>query len=230
VNFYFEPGPRVDHPTNPVIDPAVICFDGLWHYLSPMGTPQEGAYHYISPDGMDFEAVPNIPSDPQHNWTGNYVANTNDELRFYGTGRPRVWFNSSPNGGEWTGYTNTNILGGDPTVVRRSLGSYLMVYVGTPYLPAGEPPIQPSGFRLFPSFPNPFNAVTTIHYDLPNTDHVSLRVFNLLGGEVAVLKEGLVEAGNHYVTFDGASLASGIYLARLEVESLSQTNRMLLLK
>jgi len=80
------------------------------------------------------------------------------------------------------------------------------------------------------AFPNPFNPSTTIAFDLPKAGHVSLRVFDLLGREVAVLKDGFVEAGTHRVMFDGSGLPSGIYFARLDAAGFSQTKKLMLLK
>jgi hypothetical protein len=57
-----------------------------------------------------------------------------------------------------------------------------------------------------------------------------LRVFDLLGCEVAVLKSGFAEAGSHRATFDGSGLASGIYFARLDAGAFSQTKKLVLLK
>jgi len=133
INYQFEPGARVDVLDNRVIDPAVIRFGPGWHYAAPAGAPQDGAYHYLSPNGIDFNVVPMIPSDAMHNWTGNYMVESPNELRFYGAGQNGVWYNSSPNGGTWNGYVNTNIMGGDPSVVKVADNSYLIVYVGHPY-------------------------------------------------------------------------------------------------
>lgn len=88
----------------------------------------------------------------------------------------------------------------------------------------------PRSCQLAQNYPNPFNATTTISYDLPQAGHVSLRLFELLGREVAVLKDGFVEAGSHRVTFDGSNLASGIYFARLDAGKFSQTMKLMLLK
>lgn len=132
IHFTFEPGARVDVADNRVIDPAVIHFGPGWHYASPAGAPQDGAYHYVSPDGLAFNAVPVIPSDAQHNWTGNYMVADANELRFYGSGPGGIWYNSTPNGGIWNGYVNTNVQGGDPTVVRVDTSSWFMVFVGAP--------------------------------------------------------------------------------------------------
>lgn len=148
IHYQFEPDARVDHPTTRVIDPAVIFFNNAWHYAAPIGAPQAGAYHYVSPDGLHFSPVPNIPSDQAHNWTGNYVVADTQTLRFYGSGMGGIWFNSSPNGGVWTGYTPTNRQGGDPTAVRLPDG-YLLIYVGPPYATAVLEP-DPGAFEVFP--------------------------------------------------------------------------------
>ncbi len=133
MNYSFDDNARVDELHNRVIDPALIHFNNGYHYLSPIGSPQQGAYHYVSPNGLSFTKVQDIPSDMNHNWTGNYMINDSNELRFYGAGSMGIWFNSTPNGGVWNGYENTNIQGGDPTVIKISAGNYLMVYVGNPY-------------------------------------------------------------------------------------------------
>lgn len=163
IHYFFEPAPRVDHPTRRLIDPAVIRFNNAWHYESPKGAPQEGAFHYISPDGIHFSQVSDIVSDPMHNWTGNYLVNNPGDLRFYGTGVPGIWFNSSPNGGIWTGYTNTNLAGGDPTVVKVGSDNYLMIYTGQQY-PMGLNEITPdeNGIRIYP---NPSSGLLFIRFD-----------------------------------------------------------------
>lgn len=134
INWSFEPGARVDHATLPIIDPAVIRFGPGWHYGAPKGAPQDGAHHFLSPDGISFNQVPDITSDPQHNWTGNFMIESAAELRFYGSSGPfGIWYNSSPNGGQWNGYVNTNLQGGDPSALKVAPGIYLIVYVGQPY-------------------------------------------------------------------------------------------------
>jgi hypothetical protein len=89
--------------------------------------------------------------------------------------------------------------------------------------------LQPLSYSLA-SYPNPFNPSTTIVYNIPNAEHISLRVLDLLGREVIVLKDDFVEAGSHRVLFDASNLASGIYFARLDAGSFSQTKKLMLLK
>jgi len=99
-----------------------------------------------------------------------------------------------------------------------------------PELGAGDHFIlHPSSFILS-VFPNPFNPSAEIRYALPMAGHISLRVFDLLGREVSVLRDGFVEAGSHRVMFDGSGLASGIYFARLDAGAFSQTQKLMLLK
>jgi hypothetical protein len=92
---------------------------------------------------------------------------------------------------------------------------------------AGE---VPSEYRLRPAYPNPFNPVTTISFDLPEVAVVSLKVYNMVGEEVAVLAEGMRQPGTYRVLFDGSGLPSGVYLCRLTSGSFSAGGKMLLLK
>lgn len=87
-----------------------------------------------------------------------------------------------------------------------------------------------SGFQLSQNQPNPFNPGTTIRFQLPQSELVTLKVYDLAGREVASLLEGLRPRGLNEVRFDGAALASGLYYYRLEAGALRETRGMLLLK
>ena len=80
------------------------------------------------------------------------------------------------------------------------------------------------------SYPNPFNPVATIQYALPVEGRVVLKVYDVLGREVATLVDGQQQAGNHRATFDASHLASGTYLYRLEAAGQVITNTLQLLK
>jgi hypothetical protein len=88
----------------------------------------------------------------------------------------------------------------------------------------------PSNFSLEQNYPNPFNPSTTITFSLPVASRTSLRVFDLLGKEVAVLAQGELTAGVHACEWNGADLPSGVYLYRLETSQFAETRRLVLLK
>ncbi|MGH2568526.1 MAG: T9SS type A sorting domain-containing protein [Bacteroidota bacterium] len=73
----------------------------------------------------------------------------------------------------------------------------------------------PETFELFQNYPNPFNPTTTIAYQLPVPSRVTLRVFNLLGQEVATLVDGEQPVGFHQEVFEARGLASGVYVYQL---------------
>jgi hypothetical protein len=85
-------------------------------------------------------------------------------------------------------------------------------------------------FSLLQNYPNPFNPSTTIRYALSLRSQVVLTVFNTLGQRIAVLENGMREAGSHAVRFDGRNLASGVYFYRLQAGTFSQTRKLLLSK
>lgn len=90
--------------------------------------------------------------------------------------------------------------------------------------------VLPNSFALGQNYPNPFNPVTTIKYSVPQAGHVTLEVFDLLGRQVRLLVDGAINAGEHAITFDAASLPSGMYLYRLTAGEEVSTRKMLLLK
>jgi hypothetical protein len=90
--------------------------------------------------------------------------------------------------------------------------------------------LAPLTYSLGQNYPNPFNPVTEISYSIPRAERVSLRVFNLLGQEVAVLVDGTKPAGAYKVSFDGSQLPSGVYMYRLETDSYSMSKKMVLMK
>ncbi|MBU1937186.1 T9SS type A sorting domain-containing protein [bacterium] len=105
-----------------------------------------------------------------------------------------------------------------------------IVKTGPDIASASIPKPLPTEFSLHQNYPNPFNASTRIMFDLPKTEQVKLRVFDLLGREVATLLNGVREAGYHSVLFDGSNLPSGIYFCRLEAGGMHEAKKMVMLK
>ena len=95
--------------------------------------------------------------------------------------------------------------------------------------------LAPQTFRLYPAFPNPFNPTTTLRYSLSMNGEVRIVVYDVLGQEIMVLHDGPQVKGSHSVQWNarnhqGRELPAGVYLARLEAGSYSQTIKMLYLK
>jgi hypothetical protein len=88
----------------------------------------------------------------------------------------------------------------------------------------------PTSYGLDENYPNPFNPSTIISYQLPASGHVSLKVYNMLGQEVATLVDAIQDAGFKSVTFDASRLPSGVYFYRLESGTFIQNKKMLLVK
>ncbi len=95
-----------------------------------------------------------------------------------------------------------------------------------------EDPIAnvPNEYKLEQNFPNPFNPATSISYSIPKNSFVTLKVFNMLGKEVAGLVEEYKAAGTYNFDFDGRQLPSGVYFYKLQAGEFSSTKKMMLTK
>lgn len=85
-------------------------------------------------------------------------------------------------------------------------------------------------YSLDQNYPNPFNPTTTIKYSLAAKINVNLVIYNILGSKVAVLADGIQNAGEHEVQFNASELSSGIYLYELKAGNFTQIRKMILLK
>ena len=92
--------------------------------------------------------------------------------------------------------------------------------------------VFPEDFRLFQNYPNPFNpARTVIRYQLPENGEVTLKVYDVLGREVATLVNEFKHAGSYDVTFNAANLSSGVYIYKMQtVQGFIQIKKMILMK
>lgn len=122
-----------------------------------------------------------------------------------------------------------NLFGYPDSTRPRNERTIKMTYTGPLAVP-GQGDGVPSKFALFSNYPNPFNPTTIIRYELPKQTKVSLRVYNLLGQEVAVLVNGEQQAGRYEMEFDGKGLASGVYFYRLQAGVFMETKKLMLLK
>ena len=87
----------------------------------------------------------------------------------------------------------------------------------------------PASYVLEQNYPNPFNPTTSIEYSVVSNEYVSLKVYDLLGNEVATLLNQKKEAGKYRVSFDASKFASGVYIYQLTSGSINLSKHMILI-
>ena len=102
-------------------------------------------------------------------------------------------------------------------------------------LSAEDVSFTPKEFRLYDAYPNPFNPVTTVRYDLPKNSLVTITIYDMLGKKVKTLINQIQDAGHQYIIWDGtntngSSIGVGVYLYQIQIEHYTQTKKMVLLK
>jgi hypothetical protein len=106
------------------------------------------------------------------------------------------------------------------------------------FTPTPENVDEPVAFSLEQNYPNPFNPITTIEFTLPEQAHVSLKVYSILGQEVArLIDDAILDDGRQVIDFDATRLSSGVYFYQLSAEPVSrlgktitQVRKMILVK
>jgi len=93
----------------------------------------------------------------------------------------------------------------------------------------------PKKFNLYPAYPNPFNPVTTLRYDLPEDALINVTIYDMMGRRIKILVNGPQSAGYRSVIWDatndyGKPVSAGIYLYKIQVGEFTQTKKMVLLK
>lgn len=88
----------------------------------------------------------------------------------------------------------------------------------------------PRQFSLEQNYPNPFNPTTKINFSLPLDEHVTIKLYDMLGNEVKIIASGFYKAGNHTINFSAGELASGTYIYTLESSRYNSSRKLLLLK
>tara|TARA_B110000014_G_scaffold236250_1_gene201402 strand:+ start:105 stop:800 length:696 start_codon:yes stop_codon:yes gene_type:complete len=159
------------------------------------------------------------------------------------------WYNSGSGPvQQWTdGGHNLQV---DPLFTSDSTGDFTLL-AGSPLIGAGsdsstigdprwdptavvsvydDSPVIIDGYSLGQNYPNPFNPVTKITFDLPIAGDISLKAFNMIGQEVALITSGNYPAGVHTVRFNGVDLPSGVYFYTLTGGGVYVTRKMILMK
>jgi hypothetical protein len=107
------------------------------------------------------------------------------------------------------------------------------VYFNQESLVTGVNPVSgitPEVFSLKQNYPNPFNPVTSIKFEIPKSDFVSLKVYDVLGNEIAVLVNVNLAPNTYEISWDANRFASGIYFYKLEAGNFTETKKMMLIK
>lgn len=103
-------------------------------------------------------------------------------------------------------------------------------YVVIPPVSISDKREKVQGFSLFQNFPNPFNPTTMIEYEIPVTTHVVVKVYNLLGTEIATLMEGMLTPGRYQISWNAEHQPAGVYFYRMHAGNYMETKKLVLLK
>ncbi len=172
----------------------------------------------------------NISFPDQHNgWVFGFTFYLGDimELIYRTTDGGGTWFQESTGLCRWLG----NGIAIDPCHAWAiSAGDGSILALGQTTSVREDERAVPRTIDLSQNYPNPFNPATEIQYQLPSSGHVTLKVYNLVGQEVATLVNRYQQPGNKTVSFDGSGLSSGIYLYRLTAGTYTKVRKMVLLR
>jgi len=88
----------------------------------------------------------------------------------------------------------------------------------------------PKVYELNQNYPNPFNPITNIKFAIPENDFVTIKVYDILGKEIATLVNEKLTAGYYQFSFDASGMSSGVYFYRMTTSKFTQVKRMMLIK
>jgi hypothetical protein len=122
------------------------------------------------------------------------------------------------------------IIGKSTTITNQSFAGFWYVYNADLLTDVGKEEMIPTVFKLEQNFPNPFNPSTIIKFAVPERSIVLIRIYDILGSEIITLVNEEMEAGWYQKNFNAQSLASGVYLFRMEAGNYVNTKKMVLLR
>ncbi len=126
---------------------------------------------------------------------------------------------------QWFGVSNTDLQ----AILLKGFQQISVIRPGVA-VNVEEPDIKPTDFRLLQNYPNPFNPSTTIAYEIPRESNVSLKVYDMMGREIATLVDEFRPAGRYKAQFHANGLPSGTYIYRIQANSFSDQKKMVILK
>ena len=184
----------------------VMAIEKIIIYTTPPGTNGETVFHTVF-----RRAYPNTDGVviPTTTGTYNYTYTYKRETAWIDTSMYTIAFVQNDNNKE---------------VINAAKGTYIPVGVGN------NSNDIPSSYALSQNYPNPFNPVTKINYDIPKAGFVTLKVYNLLGEEIATLASGNTLPGSYSVEFDAGRFSSGVYYYKLTAGDFTDTKKLMLIK
>jgi hypothetical protein len=141
-------------------------------------------------------------------------------------------------GGNVVSNSNNNIvstvgeafIGKSSNTVNQNQMGFWYVYQQTTITDVEDEELLPTAFKLEQNYPNPFNPSTKIKFAVPEKSNVLIKVYDILGSEVAILVNQEMDAGWYENDFNAAELSSGVYLFRMEAGKFINTKKMILLR
>ena len=199
-----------DGMTGFAVGTAVVkTTDGGANYTSVGTVPGTGNINGVEGKGMDFWYVRGTgvyrSIDGGSNWASEFTA--------AGTLNDFDFSDGTCLSGWAVGTTGT---------IARMEGTLVSVHNNTNTLP--------DAYKLAQNYPNPFNPSTTISYDIPKAGLVQIKIYDMLGREVATLVNEVKQPGIYRIDFDGTGLASGVYVYRLKAGEFYESKKMSLIK
>ena len=192
----------------------VVVRTSSWGFLNAwLDVNQDGNWH--EPHDYILENIELPPGEHELEFFLAEEAESGETVtRFRFSTEPNLWFNGFAMNGEVEDYI-------------------IAVQPGTGV--TDQSMLQPSEFKLYTNYPNPFNPETQITYALPKNSHVILDVFSIQGKKIITLENGIKEAGLHCINWNskdelGRPVSSGIYLCKLKASAYQKTIRMVLLR
>jgi hypothetical protein len=131
---------------------------------------------------------------------------------------------------KWDYLTGGNLVAANNYLIISEKHGYISVFQYDPTIGINEKKRDNYSFQLEQNYPNPFNPSTSISFSVPEKTHVYLRVFNILGKQVKVLKDEVMEKGRYEIMWNAAGLSSGIYIYTLQVNNKIISKKLTLLK
>ena len=210
-----------------IINNLVWGNDGYLTYDQIYGTSQIVTYCNVQ---GGFGGEGNIDEDPMFDDTTYYCINQNSPC--IDAGNPDVMYNDieDPNNPGYALLPARGTLINDMGCFGGPNSQWSMWDIPVSVKNDGTEDEIPTEFTFSQNYPNPFNPATTIKYGIPERAVVELKVYDILGREVAVLINNEQDAGYYEINFNASKLSSGVYLYQLKAGQFIETRKMLLLK